>query len=208
MTPMTKSISNLFASALAALLLTGAAAFASVETGAAAPDFTLTDTNGKTHSLSDFKGKYVILEWTNHACPFVVKHYVQGAMPSLQKEYTSKGAVWLTINSTNSTHQDYQTPEQANEWLKKHDAACTAMLLDPESNVARAYDAKTTPHIFIIDPEGKVVYQGAIDSIRSAKPEDVAAADNYVKLAMNELLEGKPVSNATTRPYGCSVKYK
>lgn len=205
---MTKSISKIIASALAGLILTSAAALAAVEIGASAPEFTLTDTNGKSHNLSDFKGKFVVLEWTNHACPFVVKHYAPGAMQALQKDYTSKGAIWLTISSTNTSHQDYQTPAQANEWLKKHNAASTAMLLDADGKVGRAYDAKTTPHIYIINPEGKLVYQGAIDSIPSAKADDVAKADNYVKLAMAELLEGKSVSKATTRPYGCSVKYK
>lgn len=204
---MKKSILSVISALAASLILSSTAVFAAVETGANAPDFTLTDTNGKTHSLSDFKGKYVILEWTNHACPFVVKHYAEGAMGKLQKKYTDKGAIWLTISSTNPEHQDYQTPAQANEWLKKHDAASTAMLLDPDGKVGRAYNAKTTPHIYIITPEGKLAYQGAIDSIASTKSADVDKADNYVKMAMAELMDKKPVSKATTKPYGCSIKY-
>ncbi|MDX2109629.1 MAG: thioredoxin family protein [Verrucomicrobiota bacterium] len=188
-------------------------AFASVaahaiETGSTAPEFTLTDSNGTSHKLSDFKGKHVVLEWTNHGCPFVVKHYAPGNMQKLQKEWTGKGVIWLTINSTNADHQDYQSPAQANAWLKETKAAPTAFLIDADGKVGHLYDAKTTPHLFIIDPAGKLIYQGAIDSIRSPKSEDIAKAENYVEAALKAATAGKPVATPTTKSYGCGVKYK
>ncbi len=184
-----------------------AASVHALETGDPAPAFSLTDTNGKKHSLTDYSGKVVVLEWTNHGCPFVKKHYAPGNMQKLQKEWTSAGVVWLTISSTNPKHPDYQTPAQANQWLQENKAAPTAMLLDEDGRVGKLYGAKTTPHLFIIGADGKLLYQGAIDSIRSPKSEDIAKADNYVSQALREITAGKPVSNPTTKPYGCSVKY-
>lgn len=177
------------------------------EVGSAAPGFTLTDTHGVSHSLSDFEGKYVVLEWTNHQCPFVVKHYKEGHMQDLQAKWTDKGVVWLNVVSSAPGKQGYVTAEQANELMEANDFKSTAMLLDPEGTVGKAYDAKTTPHMYVIDPEGTLIYMGAIDSIRSADPDDIAKADNYVVMALEADMAGEEVAAAVTRPYGCSVKY-
>jgi peroxiredoxin len=176
--------------------------------GKPAKDFTLPDSNGKSHSLSDYKGKIVVLEWLNHDCPFVVNHYDTGNMPKLQKTYAEKGVIWFSIISSAPGKQGYCTPEQANEIAKQKKALPKAVLLDPDGEVGKLYGAKTTPHMYIINAEGVLVYNGAIDSIRSTKPEDIAKAENYVKLALDELFEGKEVSVKTSKPYGCSVKYK
>ncbi|MGJ3243788.1 MAG: thioredoxin family protein [Opitutales bacterium] len=194
----------LSASLFAALALPLSAA---VETGSMAPDFTLTDTSGTEHSLSDFKGKYVVLEWVNHNCPFVQKHYNSGNMQALQKEFTDQGVVWLAINSTNPDHRDYKTPAEADMLTRQHGAEHTALLMDPTGKVGKLYDAKTTPHMYVINPEGKLIYQGAIDSIQSANPKDIAKADNYVKTTLMAAMSGEGVDMASTRPYGCSVKY-
>ena len=176
--------------------------------GSAAPDFSLPDAKGKPHSLSDYKGKYVVLEWFNPECPFVKKHYGGGNMQKLQEQYTSKGVVWLTINSNAPGTEGNLSPEQAekvaNAWKTKQ----TALLLDPEGKAGRAYGAKNTPNMVIINPEGKIVYEGAIDSKATPNPVDIPSSTNYVKVALDESLSGKPVSNPTTKPYGCSVKYK
>lgn len=177
--------------------------------GEKAPNFTLTDTNGNTHSLSDFSGKIVVLEWLNHRCPFVKKLYPEGGegiMPALQRRFTEQGVVWLSINSTNPDHQDFVTNEQANELTEKTGAAPTAVLVDAEGEVGKAYGAKTTPHMFIIDKEGILVYAGAIDN--NPTPRVNNEETNFVEQALEELLAGKPVSNSSTRPYGCSVKYR
>ncbi len=180
---------------------------AEVETGAAAPDFSLTGVDGKTHSLSDFKGKFVVLEWVNHGCPFVVKHYEGGNMQNLQTAYTGKDVVWLSINSSAAGKEGSMTPEEWKKTLAEKKSAATATLLDPNGMVGKSYGAKTTPHMYIINPEGVLIYQGAIDSIKSADAEDVAKAQNYVSSALDEALAGKPVTTATTKSYGCSVKY-
>jgi peroxiredoxin len=180
---------------------------AGVETGAAAPDFTLTDTTGVTHSLSDFKGKYVILEWTNHQCPFVVKHYKNGDMQALQKAMTDDGAVWLQILSSAEGKQGHLKPESAERLRASQNLASTAMLLDASGELGRSYDARTTPHMYLIDPEGTLVYQGAIDSIRSTSPADVAKAENYLNAAYKSSKAGEPIVKATTAPYGCAIKY-
>ena len=176
--------------------------------GSAAPDFSLPDAKGKPHSLSEYKGKYVVLEWFNPECPFVKKHYGGGNMQKLQEQYTSKGVVWLTIDSNAPGTEGNLSPEQAekvaNAWKTKQ----TALLLDPEGKAGRAYGAKNTPNMVIISPEGKIVYEGAIDSKATPNPGDIPSSTNYVKVALDESLSGKPVSNPTTRPYGCSVKYK
>jgi peroxiredoxin len=178
------------------------------EIGKSAPDFTLPDSSGKSHSLSDYEGKIVVLEWLNHGCPFVKKHYNSGNMQALQKAYTEKGVIWFSIISSAPGKQGYCTPEQASEITKEKNAAPTAVLLDPEGSVGRLYGAKTTPHMFIISKEGKLVYNGGIDDIRSTDVEDVAKAKNYVQEALDELLAGKEVPDKTSQPYGCSVKYK
>jgi peroxiredoxin len=176
--------------------------------GTAAPDFSLTDSNGKAHSLSQYKGKYVVLEWFNPECPFVKKHYGSDNMQKLQQEYTSKGVVWLTIDSNAPGAEGNMTPEQAQKIMSSWKTHQTALLLDPESKVARSYGAKNTPDMIVINPEGKIVYEGAIDNKATPNPNDIPSSTNYVKAALDESLAGKPVSNPTTKPYGCSVKYK
>ncbi len=190
----------------------GMLCFALVAHGAAlpgqpAPEFALADVGGKRVSLADFRGKFVVLEWNNPSCPFVQKHYGSGNMQALQKRFTSEGVVWLTINSTAAAHAEYLKPEQQATWLKQQGAAPTTALLDPDGALGRAYGAKTTPHMFIVDPAGKLQYAGAIDDKRSANPADVKTARNYVAQAFEELRSGKSVSLAATAPYGCSVKY-
>jgi len=196
-----------FSLCLAAAFTLTSALNATVETGATAPEFTLTDTTGGTHSLSDFSGKYVVLEWTNHQCPFVVKHYRNGDMQAQQKAMTADGAIWLQINSSAEGKQGYLTPESAERLRASQEVHSTAMLLDTSGKVGRAYDARVTPHMYLIDPEGTLVYQGAIDSIRSTKPADVAKAKNYLKAGYESAKAGEAIANATTVPYGCGVKY-
>jgi len=175
--------------------------------GKPAPAFTLTDIHGKEHSLASFKGKHVVLEWVNHGCPFVVKFYKPGKMQELQKKYTDKGVIWLTICSSAAGKQGYYTAEQWREEAKKHKYNATGILLDADGKVGKAYGAKTTPHMFIINPEGTLIYNGAIDSIRSANPADIEKADNYVVQVLDAVLAGKEAPISTTQPYGCSVKY-
>ncbi len=175
--------------------------------GAPAPDFTLTDTAGKSVKLADYKGKFVVLEWTNPECPFVRKHYDSQNMQGLQKEFGAKDVVWLAINSTNKSSGEFKTGAQMDAWLKTQGAAPRATLIDATSETGRAYAAKTTPHMFVVNPSGKVVYDGAIDDKRSSNPADAKSANNYVRAALNESLAGKPVTVASTSPYGCSVKY-
>ena len=181
---------------------------AAVTPGATAPDFTLTAVDGKPVSLSQFRGKYVVLEWFNSECPFVQKHYTSGNMQKLQSRYTSEGIVWLAINSTNPEHSNYRDPQRSREIMSQWKGSPTALLLDPEGGVGRAYEARTTPHMYIIDPQGKLVYRGGIDDKPSFSPRDIPDSRNYVATALDELLAGKPVSENDTRPYGCSVKYK
>jgi peroxiredoxin len=181
---------------------------AAVTPGATAPDFTLTAVDGKPVSLSQFRGKYVVLEWFNSECPFVQKHYTSGNMQKLQSRYTSEGIVWLAINSTNPEHSNYRDPQRSREIMSQWKGSPTALLLDPEGGVGRAYEARTTPHMYIIDPQGKLVYRGGIDDKPSFSPRDIPDSRNYVATALDELLAGKPVNENDTRPYGCSVKYK
>ncbi|MBV8225691.1 MAG: thioredoxin family protein [Verrucomicrobia bacterium] len=189
------------------IALTTGLGFAEVEIGKSAPNFTLPDTNGKTHSLADLKGKYVVLEWYQPDCPFVRAHYRSGVMQTLQKEYTAKGVVWLSIDSSAPGEQGNYPADKLNEFAARDGAARTALLLDPAGNVGRSYGAQTTPDMYIIDPSGNVVYKGAIDNKRSTDLEDAKTATNYVKSALDALLSGKPVPMSSTRPYGCSVKY-
>jgi len=176
--------------------------------GSAAPEFSLPDATGKTHSLSDYKGKYVVLEWFNPECPFVKKHYGGGNMQKLQEEFTGKGVVWLTIDSNAPGSEGNITPEQAQKIMQSWKTKQTGLLLDPESKVAKLYGAKNTPNMVIINPDGKIVYEGAIDSKPTPNPNDIPNSTNYVKAALDELLSGKPISNAQTKPYGCHITYK
>jgi peroxiredoxin len=194
---------------LAAAALTLAAAVqAAPSVGQPAPDFTLNDATGKPVKLSDFRGRHVVLEWTNPGCPFVRKHYNSGNMPATQQEATAKGVVWLSINSTEKASSEYLEPARLVAWQQERKSRPTAVLPDEEGTVGRLYGARTTPHMYIVDPQGKLVYAGGIDSIPSANPEDIRKAVNYVKQGLNEALAGKPISMATTRAYGCSIKYK
>jgi len=176
--------------------------------GSAAPDFSLTDAKGKTHSLSQYKGKYVVLEWFNPECPFVKKHYGSGNMQKLQEEYTGKGITWLTIDSNAPGSEGNLTADAASKVMTGWKTHQTALLLDPEGRAGRAYGAKNTPNMVVISPEGKIVYEGAIDSKATPNPADIPSSTNYVKVALDESLAGKPITTSTTKPYGCSVKYK
>jgi peroxiredoxin len=182
-------------------------AMAAAVVGQPAPAFTATDLNGKPVSLSDFKGKHVVLEWVNPGCPYVQKHYDSANMQGTQMAATDQGVVWLAINTTARDHRDYKAPADMASWMKAHKAAATATLMDVEGTVGRAYGARTTPHMYVINPAGTLVYAGAIDNKPTANPADVATATNHVKQALGEALAGKAVSVASTRPYGCSVKY-
>jgi len=192
--------------AMAAMLAAGLAWAARV--GERAPDFTATDSNGKTHTISEYAGKYVVLEWTNRDCPFTRKHYESGNMQRLQHEWTSRGVIWLTVASSAPGAQGYVTAADENAYLAKSGAAPTAVLLDPAGTLGHLYDAKTTPHMFVISPQGTLIYDGAIDDRATTDPADVTGAKNYVSLALEEAMAGKAVSVPTSRPYGCSVKYK
>jgi peroxiredoxin len=176
--------------------------------GTTAPDFSLTDSKGKTQSVSQYKSKYVVLEWFNPECPFVKKHYGSGNMQKLQEEFTGKGVVWLSIDSSAPGLEGHLTADQANAKMTEWKTKQTALVLDPDGKAGQSYGAKNTPHMFVINPEGKIVYEGAIDSKASANPSDIPNATNYVKVALEESLSGKAVTNANTKPYGCSVKYK
>jgi peroxiredoxin len=176
--------------------------------GSGAPAFSLPDAQGKTHSLADYKGKYVVLEWFNPECPFVKKHYGSDNMQNLQKEYTGKGIVWLTIDSNAPGTEGSISGEQAQKIMTSWKTHQTALLLDPDGKVGRAYGSKNTPNMVVINPDGKIIYEGAIDSKATPNPADIPVSTNYVKSALDESLAGKPVSNPSTRPYGCSVKYK
>lgn len=190
-----------------ALCIAPSLSFAELVVGQIAPEFSLIDTKGQVRQSADFKGQYVVLEWLNHDCPFVKKHYSSGNMQSLQKEYTAKGIVWLSINSSAAGKQGHYTSAQADQLTVEKAAAPTAVLLDGDGQVGHLYNAQTTPHMYIIDPQGILVYQGAIDDIPSADSADIPAAQNYVKAALDEILAGKPVSISATKSYGCSVKY-
>lgn len=198
--------------ALATAILTAAvfvpqAQANSAKVGQPAPAFTLTDSKGKTHSLSDFAGKTVVLEWTNHECPFVKKHYAAENMQDQQSSATGDGVVWLTVNSSAPGKQGHVDGSTADRLMADYKAASSAYLMDASGDVGRSYAAKTTPHMYVIDGAGVLQYAGAIDSIPSADQGDIAAATQYVTTALAELSQGKPVSQAVTQPYGCSVKY-
>lgn len=194
-----------------ALALVGTLAFAlpasALEVGKPAPAFDGTDSHGKKHTLADYKGKWLVLEWLNHGCPYVRKHYDAKNMQGLQAKWTEKGVAWLSVISSAEGKQGYSTPDKANADVKANAAKPTAVLLDPKGVIGKAYDAKTTPHMVIINPEGVVVYDGAIDSIRSADQDDIAKATPYVDKALEAGMAGKPIDPNQTTPYGCSVKY-
>ena len=189
------------------LTLSVGAALAGVEVGQPAPDFSLPDTNGQTHQLSQYKGKWVVLEWYQPDCPFVKKHYGSGNMQALQKEFTAKGVVWLSIDSSAPGEEGNYPADKLNQIATSQGAARTALLLDPAGKVGHDYGAKTTPDMYIINPEGKLVYEGAIDNKPTTVVADIKTATNYVKVALDSSMTGKSVSQTVTRPYGCSVKY-
>ncbi|HMK30163.1 MAG TPA: thioredoxin family protein [Terriglobales bacterium] len=188
-------------------LLTFITAGFAAKIGEPAPNFTATDSNGKTEQLSAFKGKFVVLEWHNRSCPFTQKHYTSHNMQNLQKEWTSKGVVWLTVISSAPGKQGYVTAEDENAYVKQMGASPTAVLLDPTGALGHLYDAKTTPHLFIISPDGVLIYNGAIDDHASTDASDIPNSKNYVEAALAEATAGKPVTTPSSRPYGCSVKY-
>src|SRR4051812_383068 len=191
----------------AALALAPASVLAASDLGKPAPAFSATDSNGKVWSLAELKGKVVVLETTNQDCPYVRKHYNSTNMQTQQREAAAKGVVWLTVASSAPGQEGFVTAGQANELTKTRSAAPAAFLLDPQSRIARAYGATVTPHMYIVDAAGVLVYKGGIDSIPSANPADVPKATQYVRVALDQLLAGKPVAEASTRPYGCSLKY-
>lgn len=205
-----KSLRSLLSAAVAVLgVLAASTAWAATrpEVGQSAPDFTLTDSNGQTHSLASFKGKVVVLEWINHGCPFVVKHYDSGNMQKTQKSATAGGAVWLSICSSAPGKQGHLSAADWNKTNSVKGAAPTAVLLDEDGKVGKLYHATNTPQMFVINAAGLVVYSGAIDSIPSAKVDDVAKAQNYVLAALADVKAGRPVATPVTKAYGCSVKY-
>jgi peroxiredoxin len=202
-----RRLSILAAALLAASIGLPGAARAEALPGQPAPAFELADASGKSVTLADFKGRFVVLEWTNPGCPFVLKHYGSQNMQSLQKEAVAQGVVWLSISSTAQGHSDYLAPAALAAQYRQWGAAPTAMLMDDSGKVGRAYGARTTPHMYLIDPKGLLVYAGGIDDKRSANPEDVKTAKNFVRAALGEALAGKPVSTPSAMPYGCSVKY-
>ena len=197
-----------FASLLAILFaFTAPQLSAGVTCGEKAPDFTLPSINGKDVSLAGFHGHYVVLEWFNHNCPFVQKFYSVGAMQKWQAQYTAKGVIWLTIDSTNPAHSDYVTAEAERDVFKQMKLASSDLLRDSNGKVGHLYGATNTPQIFIIDPNGVLIYQGAVDDNRSTDADDVETARNFLTAALDEALDGKPVSVTSSKPYGCSVKY-
>jgi peroxiredoxin len=193
--------------ALAAVVAFASLTLSAAKVGEKAPDFSVADSNGKTHKLSDFKGKWVVLEWHNQGCPYVRKHYNSGNMQKLQKEWTAKGVVWLSVISSAQGQQGYVAGDAANAFVAEQKAAPTAVLLDAMGTMGTAYGAKTTPHMFVISPDGSLVYNGAIDNKPTTDVADIAGAANYVSAALTEGMAGKAVTTATTAPYGCSVKY-
>lgn len=188
------------------VLLTSAAS-AAVRIGAPAPDFSGIDTQGQTHRLTDYRGKTVVLEWTNHDCPYVRKHYGAGNMQDQQREAAAQDVIWLSVISSAPGQQGHVSPAQANQLTESRNAAPHAVLLDPEGTIGRAYGAKTTPHLYIIDETGQLVYMGGIDSLATANPADIPKATQYVRVALQERAADQPISTPATRPYGCSVKY-
>lgn len=202
------STAKLAAAACLALALGAASAAAAPEIGKPAPDFTGTDTKGESHTLSELRGKTVILEWTNDGCPYVQKHYNSGNMQKLQKDTTADGVVWLTIASSAPGTQGNLQPAEHDALMRKFEAAPSAVIIDEEGTIGRAYGAQATPHMYIITPDGNLAYKGAIDDKPTADVADIEGATNYVRGALDQIAAGKPVDPAVTRAYGCSIKYK
>jgi hypothetical protein len=192
----------------AILAVLAAAPVLAVRVGQQAPDFSATGSNGQTYKLSDFKGKFVVLEWHNNGCPYTQKHYNSGNMQRLQKEWTAKGVVWLTVISSAPGEQGYVNAAQENDYMKRMNAAPTNALLDPDGKVGHLYDAKTTPQMILIGPTGALLYDGAIDDRPTENPSSINGAKNYIAAALSDALAGRPVGTPTSRPYGCSVKYR
>ena len=192
---------------IAVSLFAAAGTAAAVTAGQTAPAFSATDVNGKTVSLADFKGKYVVLEWNNPSCPFVIKHYSSGNMQALQKRFGADNVAWLAVNSTAEMHSDYMAPDKLAAWFKQQNSAPTAVLMDTKGDLGRAFGAKVTPHMYVVDSKGTVIYAGAIDDKRSANPADVKSATNYVVAALTDARSGKPVATAASNAYGCTIKY-
>lgn len=192
---------------LAASCRAEVAARPSAAVGQAAPGFSLKDAAGREHTLEEFKGKLVVLEWVNFGCPFVKKHYGSGNMQGLQAEYTGKGVVWLSICSSAPGKQGHFEGEELQKQIAEHRSKASYYLLDPEGSAGRQYGAKTTPHMYVVDPAGNLVYAGGIDDLATADPDDIPKARNYVRQALDALLAGQPVPAPSTAPYGCSVKY-
>lgn len=202
---MKRSALTLIVAALA--LCAAPMVFSAPKVGEPAPDFTATASNGRTFHLADLRGKYVVLEWHNNGCPYTRKHYESGNMQRLQKEWTAKGVVWLTVISSAPGTQGYMTADAENAYIAKMNAAPTAAILDPSGDLGHLYDAKTTPQIVIINPQGVMVYDGAIDDHPTPDPSDIPNSKNYVQMALSQAMSGKPVEMSASRPYGCSVKY-
>ena len=178
-----------------------------VAVGASAPAFETVDSTGKSVRLEDYKGKYVVLEWSNFGCPYVQKHYNSGNMQSLQKKYTAKGVVWLTIFSSGEGQQGYYQPAELTK-LGAQKKMSSKLIPDPDGTLGKLYGAKNTPTMFVVNPEGNVIYMGGIDNKPTPDPEDITSAKNYVAAALDEALAGKPVTTPVSRPYGCGVHYK
>lgn len=196
-----------FAAAAALTLASIATAQAAPDVGAPAPAFTAVTASGETLALQDLEGKTVILEWTNHQCPFVSKHYGSGNMQALQQEMADEDLVWLQVISSAPGRQGYVEADKAIRLNEERQAAPSDVLMDPEGSIGRAYAARVTPHMYIIDPEGTLLYMGGIDSIASANPADIDEATNYVREAMSAIAAGEAVPNPVTRAYGCTIKY-
>jgi len=193
--------------ALASLFVVLAQGVFALRVGDPAPGFTATDSHGRQHTLTEYKGKFVVLEWTNQGCPYTKKHYDSGNMQRLQKSWADKGVVWLTVISSAPGEQGYMTADQENDYVTRINAAPTAVLLDPKGDLGHLYGAKTTPHMFVINPHGQLVYEGAIDDRPTTDASDIAGATNYVTLALEQAMAGKPIVTPASRAYGCSVKY-
>jgi peroxiredoxin len=193
--------------AVAAALLIAPILMSAPKIGEPAPDFTATASNGKIYSLSELRGKFVVLEWHNNGCPYTRKHYESGNMQRLQKEWTAKGVEWFTVISSAPGTQGYMTADQENAYITKMGAAPTAALLDPSGDLGHLYDAKTTPHMIIINPQGVVIYDGAIDDHATSDASDIPGSKNYVSMALSDAMSGKQVGVPVSKPYGCTVKY-
>lgn len=202
-----KSLIRMAASVAVAAVMLPLARAQGPRVGAPAPNFTATDSHGETRTLSSFHGKFVVLEWHNNGCPYTIKHYESGNMQSLQREWTAKGVVWFTVISSAPGEQGYMTSPAENQYVAKMHADPTAVLMDSQGKIGHLYDAKTTPQMIVIDPSGKIIYDGAIDNRPTTDESDIKGADNYVTDALTAAMAGKPVAVNHTRPYGCSVKY-